>query len=143
MKYFIFVLVFNLLANTCTNNKKCEVTLQSSSWYNWFGGIPNVGGTDYIFELSSQKCEGIEIDSVFIDGQSFKFKVNRIKNIWKIIVSKELKYVSGNGNHKMSKSTINMPSQSPNIARIVYSSQNRSSEIIIDRFTKRKEKIYQ
>ena len=51
--------------------------------------------------------------------------------------------MSGNGNHKMSKSTINVPSQSPNIARIVYSSQNRSSEIIIDRFTKRKEKIYQ
>ena len=143
MKYFILALIFNLLANTCTKNKKCEVTLQSASWYNWFGGIPNVGGTDYTFKFSNQECGDIQIDSVFIDGQNLKFKVNRIKNIMEIMVSKEIKYMSGNGNHKMSKSTINIPSQSPNLARIVYYSQNKSSEIIIDRFTKRKDKTYQ
>ena len=142
MKYFILTLIFNLLANTCTNDKKCEVTLQSASWYNWFGGIPNVGGTDYTFTFSNHKCEDIQIDSVLIDGQSFKFKVNRIKNICEILVSKKIKYMSHGGNHKMSKSTINIPSQPPNIARIVYYSQNRSSEIIIDRFTKRQDKFY-
>ena len=143
MKYFIFTLIFNLLANTCARNKKCEVILQSASWYNWFGGIPNVGGTDYSFKFLNHKCGDIKIDSVFIDGKSFKFKVNNIKNIWEIIVSKETKYNSGNGNHKMSMSTINIPSQSPRVARVVYSSQNRSSEIIINRFTKKKDKIYQ
>ena len=143
MKYFILALVFNLLANTCTKDKKCEVTLQSASWYNWFGGIPNVGGTDYTFKFFNHECGDFQIDSVFIDGQSFKFKVNRIKNIWEIMVSREIKHRSSNENHKMSKSIIVLPSQSPNVARIVYSSQNRSSEIIIDRFTKRKEKTYQ
>ena len=142
MKYFILTLIFNLLANTCTKNKICELTLQSASWYNWFGGIPNVGGTDYTFKFSNHKCEDIQIDSVFIDGQSFKFKVNRIKNICEIMVSKKIKYMSDNGNHKMSKSTINRPSQPPNVARIVYYSQNRSSEIIIDRFIKRQDKFY-
>ena len=142
MKYFILTLIFNLLANTCTKNEKCEVTLQSASWYNWFGGIPNIGGTDYTFKFSNDKCGYFQIDSVFIDGQSFKFKVNRMKNVWEIMVSKEIKYMPGNGNHKMSKSTINIPSQSPNNARIVYYSENKSSEIIIDRFTKRKDKFY-
>ena len=143
MKYLILILIFNLLANTCTKNKKCEVTLQSASWYNWFGGIPNVGGTNYTFKFSNFKCGDFQIDSVFIDGQSFKFKVNRIKNIWEIMVSKEIKYMSDNKTHKMSKSTIIIPSKSPNVARIVYSSKKRSSEIIVDSFTKRKEKIYQ
>ncbi len=143
MKYFILTLVLNLVANTCTKDKKCELTLQSASWYNWFGGIPNVGGTDYTFKFLNHKCGDFQIDSVFIDDQSFKFKVNRIKNIWEIMVSREIKHRSSNENHKMSKSTIVLPFQSPNVARIVYSSQNRSSEIIIDRFTKRKEKTYQ
>ena len=143
MKYFILALVFNLLANTCTKDKKCEVTLKSASWYNWFGGIPNVGGTNYTFKVFNHECGDFQIDSVFIDGQSFKFKVNRIKNIWEIMVSKEIKYMSDNKTHKMSKSTIIIPSKSPNVARIVYSSQNRSSEIIIDCFAKREKKTYQ
>ena len=143
MKYFIFTLIFNLLANTCARNKKCEVILQSASWYNWFGGIPNVGGTDYSFKFFNHKCGDIKIDSVFIDGKSFKFKVNNIKNILEIIASKETKYNSGNVNHKMSMSTINIPSQSPSVARVVYSSRNKSSEIIINSFIKRKDKIYQ
>ena len=103
--------------------------------------IPDVGGTDYTLSFLTTN-EDIQIDSVFIDGQSFKFKVNRIKNICEIMVSKKIKYMSDNGNHKMSKSTINIPSQPPNVARIVYYSQNRSSEIIIDRFIKRQDKFY-
>ena len=71
MKYFIFTLIFNLLANTCARNKKCEVIFQSASWYNWFGGIPNVGGTDYSFKFLNHKCGDIKIDSVFIDGKRY------------------------------------------------------------------------
>ena len=72
MKYLILMVVFNLLATTCAKNEKCQVTLESASWLNWFGGIPNVGGTDYSIKFLSQECEDLKIDSVFIDGQKLE-----------------------------------------------------------------------
>ena len=72
MKYIILIVVFNLLVTTCAKNEKCEMTLESASWLNWFGGIPNVGGTDYSIKFLSQECEDLKIDSVFIDGKKYK-----------------------------------------------------------------------
>ena len=93
------MVVFNLLATTCAENEKCEVTLESASWLNWFGGIPNVGGTDYSIKFLSQACENLKIDSVFIDGKSLKFQINRTEYLWEIAASKSHKKV-----HKQPKS---------------------------------------
>tara|TARA_B110000046_G_scaffold122280_1_gene128937 strand:- start:2614 stop:3045 length:432 start_codon:yes stop_codon:yes gene_type:complete len=143
MKYLILIVVFNLLATTCAKNKKCEVTLQSASWLNWFGGIPNVGGTDYSFKFLTNECEDLKIDSVFIDGQSLRFKVKRTENVWDITASKNIKPSSGNRNKIMSKPTTTTIAPPPMAARMVYSTNNRSSAIIIDYFTQGKDQFRQ
>ena len=89
MKHLVLILVFNLLASTCAKNEKCTLTLKSASWHNWFGGIPNIGGTNYFFKFSSQQCKGLQIDSVFIDDENLKFKVNHNDNLWEITASKQ------------------------------------------------------
>jgi hypothetical protein len=143
MKYIILIVVFNLLVSTCAKNEKCEMTLESASWLNWFGGIPNVGGTDYSIKFLSQECEDLKIDSVFIDGKSLNFKVKRTQNLWEIKASKSIKNSTSNRNQIMSKPTNTTITLSPIDARIVYSLNNRSSEIIIDRFTQGKDQFRQ
>lgn len=143
MKYLILMVVFNLLTTTCAENEKCEVTLESASWLNWFGGIPNVNGTDYSIKFLSKACENLKIDSVFIDGKSLKFKINRTENLWEIAASKSIKKSISNRNQKMSKPISNKSAPPPKTARIIYSFNNRSSEIIVDRFTQGKDQFRQ
>jgi hypothetical protein len=119
------------------------MTLESASWLNWFGGIPNVSGTDYSIKFLSQECEDLKIDSVFIDGKSLNFKVKRTQNLWEIKASKSIKNSTSNRNQIMSKPTNTTITLSPIDARIVYSLNNRSSEIIIDRFTQGKDQFRQ
>ena len=143
MKYLILIVVFNLLGITCAKKEKCEVTLQSASWFNWFGGIPDVGGSDYSFKFLTQQCGNLKIDSVFIDGQNLKFKVKHTEDLWEITASKNTKTSSSNRNHKMSKPTTNRMVHYPQVARMVYSLNNRSSEINIDQFTQGKNQFRQ
>ena len=143
MKYLILMVVFNLLATTCAKNEKCQVTLESASWLNWFGGIPNVGGTDYSIKFLSQECEDLKIDSVFIDGKSLKFRVNRTENLWEITASKSIKNSISNRNQIMSKPSSTKSAPPPKTARIIYSFNNRSSKIIVDRFTQGKDQFRQ
>ena len=137
------MLVFNLLAITCAKNEKCELTLESASWLKWFGGIPNVGGTDYSIKFLIQECENLKIDSVFIDGKSLKFKINRTENLLEIAALKSIKNSITNRNQKMSKPSSNKNAPPPKTARIIYSFNNRTSEIIVDRFTQRKDQFRQ
>lgn len=141
MKYLILIVVFNFLATTCDKKEKCEVTLESASWLNWFGGIPNVGGTDYSIKFLSQECEDLKIESVFIDEKSLKFKVKRTENLWEIAASKSMKNSMSNRNQKMSKPSSTKSAPPPKTARIIYSFNNRSSEIIVDRFTQEKDQF--
>ncbi len=143
MKYLVLIFVFNLLGITCAKKEKCEVSLQSASWFNWFGGIPDVGGSDYSFKFLTQQCGNLKIDSVFIDGKSLNFKVKRTQNLWEIKASKSIKNSTSNRNQIMSKPTNTTITLSPIDARIVYSLNNRSSEIIIDRFTQGKDQFRQ
>ncbi len=143
MKYLVLIVFFILLASTCAKNEKCKITLQSASWNNWFGGIPNVGGTDYSFKFLSQQCENLQIDSVFVDGQNLKFKVNRNENLWEITASKKIQTSSDNRNHKISKPNNTSPYPSNKAARIIYSLNNRSSKIIIDRLTQGEDQFLQ
>jgi len=141
MKYLILIVVFNFLATTCDKKEKCEVTLESASWLNWFGGIPNVGGTDYSIKFLSQECEDLKIESVFIDEKSLKFKVKRTENLWEIAASKSMKNSMSNRNQKMSKPSSTKSASPPKTARIIYSFNNRFSEIIVDRFTQGKDQF--
>ncbi len=141
MKYLILIVVFNFLATTCDKKEKCEVTLESASWLNWFGGIPNVGGTDYSIKFLSQECEDLKIESVFIDEKSLKFKVKRTENLWEIAASKSMKNSMSNRNQKMSKPSSTKSAPPPKTARIIYSFNNRFSEIIVDRFTQGKDQF--
>ena len=141
MKYLILIVFFNFLATTCDKKEKCEVTLESASWLNWFGGIPNVGGTDYSIKFLSQECEDLKIESVFIDEKSLKFKVKRTENLWEIAASKSMKNSMSNRNQKMSKPSSTKSAPPPKTARIIYSFNNRSSEIIVDRFTQGKDQF--
>lgn len=87
--YATFLFLLTLLA--CNNSKPVQTDLpsvQSAVWYNWSGGQPGVGGTNYEITIETQGGL-LEVSSLIIDKQNLPASIEDKGNNLYVVSSSE------------------------------------------------------
>lgn len=62
----------------CKNSPSTSqtVSVKAASWHNWVGGVPGVGGTNYVIHLSIDHQEKWTVTKLIIDEKEVPFSVD-------------------------------------------------------------------
>lgn len=91
MKRFFYLLVGGaLLFGSCkaSKNESIAYKVQNAYWYNWVGGQPGVGGTNYEVHLDPVANPETQFEHLIVDGDSIPInKTNTVNTAFVLYAS--------------------------------------------------------
>ena len=142
MRYFFFFFIFNFLATTCKQDINCEVALNAATWSNWYGGIPDVKGVDYMLQFKTTNCDNLSLDSVSINEVISPFRLTKTDSLWTIKIANITSRSSERNQQTMTKNTHKTTSD-PKNAKLYYSLNGKSQYLEIKNFVKESDRYQQ
>ncbi len=116
--------------------------LESAIWYNWTGGVPGTGGTNYKITLAVPEATEIELVSLKIDGKEMPLEEQSLKNNQLTIMSIE-SFSNRIETVNAQQQTVTHRTSNPESAQLVLMVNQKEISLSIDQFEKQSPKNYQ
>lgn len=89
---FLILLTGSLLLISCQasrKNSETNLSVQNAIWYNWSGGQPGIGGTNYEVYISASG-EDVIFQNLILDGKDIGIeKIEKKENIYTVYATED------------------------------------------------------
>ncbi len=142
MKFYSLLLLGLFFTFCKSSQKQSQETskVESAVWYNWTGGMPGVGGTN--FEITLKSGEQSEIKKLVIEETEVEISDKSFtEGIWKITAVENRSNTDETINPRNRK--VDYRTEAPKSAKIIFLENGKEKALEITDFTKGDSKNYQ
>lgn len=136
--------ILALISTSCSIRKSFIAKSESANYTNWIGGQEGIGGTNFVFKVSSNTSEKVTLDSIHIDDVNIaRWEQSQVER--SIIIKTSINYNNNKPTSIDSTKTTSSKTDNKhsfNKAKLYFSSDKENITIVFDKMNKLDNKYY-